>query len=109
MVSRSHTRASQRSRRFGATAAFSSKAAPTGGSVTGANIALFWNAPRKCSKAASPLVPNSPSPLSAASARPAGMPNRRGGTWPGVSRTHSAAVPSNPASRIAIGAPTGAP
>ena len=75
MVSRSHTRASQRSRRFGATAAFSSKAAPTGGRVTGANIALFWKAPRKCSNAASPLVPSSPRPLSAASARPAGMPN----------------------------------
>ena len=47
--------------------------------------------------------------VNAASARPAGMPKTCGVTWPELSRTRSAEKPSSPDSRIAMGAPSGAP
>ena len=51
-----------------------SKPAAIGGAVTGKTIAGLWKAPRKCSSAASALVPSRPSDTSQASALPGSMP-----------------------------------
>ena len=108
-VIRSHQRVMRRGRAAFPIAAAASMAAAAGGAVTGSSMAGLWKAPRKCSSPASIAVPTRPAPVIAATIRPAGSPSTSGGAPGGLSRTRSARNPVIPASKIAAGAPSGAP
>ena len=77
--------------------------------MTGNVINGLWKAPRKCSSPASPVVPSSPALITAAIVRPAGRLNIVGMFQRDVSRTRSEQKPMRPESKIANGAPSGAP
>ena len=77
--------------------------------MTGRVINGLWKAPRKCRSPASPVVPSNPALITAAIVRPAGRLNIVGIRQRDVFRTRSEQKPMRPESKIAKGAPRGAP